>query len=75
MADFEKAISLIGGVKRINLHASYAIFNEGAKVDRDAIEPRHFKAWVDFAKRNGLGIDFNPTFFSHPKVKGGLTLS
>lgn len=75
MADFAKAISLIGGKKRINLHASYAIFAPGEKADRDALEPRHFKPWVDFAKKHGLGIDFNPTYFSHPMVKGGLTLS
>lgn len=75
MADFEKAISMIGGIKRINLHACYAIFEPGQKVDRDAIEPRHFEKWVAFAKKNNLGIDFNPTFFSHPMVKGGLTLS
>ncbi len=75
MADFEKAISMIGGIKRINLHASYAIFAPGERADRDALEPRHFKPWVDFAKKNHLGIDFNPTFFSHPMVKGGLTLS
>jgi len=75
MADFEKAISLLGGVKRINLHASYAVFENGETVGRDALEPRHFKAWVDFAKKNGLGIDFNPTYFSHPMVKDGLTLS
>ncbi|MDD3920619.1 MAG: L-rhamnose isomerase, partial [Eubacteriales bacterium] len=75
MADFEKAISLIGGIKRINLHACYAIFEQGEKVDRDALAPRHFAKWVAFAKKNRLGIDFNPTFFSHPMVKGGLTLS
>ncbi len=75
MADFEKAISMIGGIKRINLHASYAIFAPGERADRDALEPRHFKPWVDFAKKNHLGSDFNPTFFSHPMVKGGLTLS
>ena len=75
MADFEKAISMIGGMKRINLHASYAIFAPGERTDRDALEPRHFKPWVDFAKKNHLGIDFNPTFFSHPMAKGGLTLS
>ena len=75
MADFEKAISLIPGKKRINLHASYAVFENGEKVDRDALEPKHFKAWVDFAKKNDLGIDFNPTYFSHPMVKDGLTLS
>lgn len=75
MADFEMAISLIGGKKRINLHACYAIFEAGEKADRDALKPKHFEKWVAFAKRNHLGIDFNPTFFSHPMVKGGLTLS
>lgn len=75
MADFEKALSLLGGAKRLNLHASYAIFAPGEKVDRDALEPRHFQPWVEFAKKNHLGLDFNPTFFSHPMVKGGLTLS
>lgn len=74
MADFSKAISLIPGKKRINLHASYAIF-EGEKVDRDKLEPKHFAKWVEYAKKEGIGIDFNPTFFSHPMVKGGLTLS
>ncbi len=73
MADFDKAISLIPGKKRINLHASYAIF-DGEKVDRDQLEPRHFEAWVDYAKARNLGIDFNPTFFSHEKASG-LTLS
>ena len=75
MADFEKAISMIGGMKRINLHACYAVFAPGDKVDRDALEPRHFEKWVAFAKKNKIGIDFNPTFFSHPMVKDGLTLS
>ncbi len=74
MADFEKATSLIGGKHRINLHASYAIF-EGAPVERDELLPEHFAKWVAFAKEHGLGIDFNPTFFSHPKVKDNLTLS
>ncbi len=76
-ADFLKATSLIPGKKRINLHACYAVFNEdsGAWVDRDRQEYKHFKAWVDFAKANGFGIDFNPTLFSHPMVKDGLTLS
>jgi L-rhamnose isomerase len=75
MADFEKAISLIGGQKRINLHACYAIFDAGEKANRDQLLPKHFEKWVAFAKKNRLGIDFNPTFFSHPMVKGGLTLS
>ena len=74
MADIDKAFSLIPGKKKLNLHASYAIF-EGAKADRDALRPEHFKKWVDFAKERGMGIDFNPTFFSHPMVKDGLTLS
>ena len=75
MADFEKAISLIPGTNRINLHASYAIFDDTATTSRDALEPKHFKKWVEFAKKNNLGIDFNPTFFGHPKVKDNLTLS
>lgn len=74
MSDIKKALSLIPGKHRLNLHASYAIFEEGEFVDRDALEPKHFKKWVDFAKENGLGIDFNPTYFSHPKSENG-TLS
>ena len=74
MADFEKAIEFIPGKKRINLHASYAVTN-GEKVDRDQLEGRHFDAWIEFAKKNDLGIDFNPTFFSHPLAADGLTLS
>jgi len=75
MSDIDKAFSLIPGKKKLNLHASYAIFEDGKRVGRDAIEPCHFKKWVDFAKARGMGIDFNPTFFSHPMVKDGLTLS
>ena len=75
MADYEKAFSLIGGKKKLNLHACYAIFEDGEVVGRDAIEPKHFAKWVEFAKERGMGIDFNPTFFSHPMVKDGLTLS
>lgn len=74
-ADFLKAASLIPGSKRINLHASYAVFPNGEWVDRDALEYRHFAPWVQFARENGFGIDFNPTCFSHPKVRDGLTLS
>ena len=74
MADIDKAFSLIPGKKKLNLHASYAIF-DGEKADRDAIKPEHFKKWVDFAKERKIGLDFNPTFFSHPLVKDGLTLS
>ena len=75
MADYDKAFSLIGGKKKLNIHACYAIFEDGEAVGRDAIEPKHFKKWVEFAKERGMGIDFNPTFFSHPMVKDGLTLS
>lgn len=74
MADIDEVLKLSAGTKRINLHASYAIFDNGEKVDRDAIEPRHFEKWVTFAKERGLGIDFNPTIFSHP-LASGLTLS
>ena len=75
LADMDKAMSLVPGKKKLNVHACYAIFEKGEFADRDALEPKHFKKWVDFAKERGLGIDFNPTFFSHPKVKDGLTLS
>ncbi len=75
MADIDKAFSLIPGKKKLNLHACYAIFENGEFADRDALEPKHFKKWVDFAKERNMGIDFNPTFFSHPMVKDGLTLS
>ncbi len=74
MADIDKAFSLIPGKKKLNLHASYAIF-DGKKADRDALKPEHFTKWVEFAKERNIGIDFNPTFFSHPMVKDGLTLS
>jgi len=74
MADLDLAFSLIPGKKKLNLHASYAILN-GENVGRDAIEPRHFAKWVEFAKERNMGIDFNPTFFAHPMVKDNLTLS
>ena len=75
MADFEKAISLTPGAKKLNLHACYAIFEDGNIVGRDQLEPKHFAKWVEFAKKHGMGIDFNPTFFAHPMVKDNLTLS
>ena len=75
MADYDKAFSLIPGKKKLNLHASYAIFDEGESVGRDKIKPKHFRRWVEFAKERNMGIDFNPTFFAHPMVKDGLTLS
>lgn len=75
MADMDKAISLVPGKKKINIHACYAIFEEGEFADRNQLEPRHFAKWVEFARERGMGLDFNPTFFSHPMVKDGLTLS
>ena len=73
-ADFEKAISLIPGKKRMNLHAIY-LDAQGEKVDRDQIEPKHFASWVDWAKKTGVMLDFNPTCFSHPLSASGFTLS
>ena len=74
MADIEFAMSLIPGRHRVNLHACYGI-HEGKVVDRDKLGPAQFKPWVDWAKKNGYGLDFNPTFFSHANVVDGLTLS
>jgi len=73
-ADLDQALSLIPGKHRLNLHAFYGEFG-GKKVDRDAIEPKHFKNWIAWAKKNGMGLDFNPTCFSHPKSADGFTLS
>ncbi len=73
MADIDKAFSLMPGKKKINIHANYAIMDEF--VDRDKLEPKHFAKWVEFAKKRGMGLDFNPTYFSHPMVKNNLTLS
>ena len=75
IADMEKVMSLCPGAKKINVHACYAIFEEDGFVDRDKIEPRHFKKWVELAKKYNVGLDFNPTFFSHPMASSGLTLS
>ena len=74
MLDIDKTISLIPGKKKLNVHACYAIF-DGEKADRDALKPEHFKEWVKFAKERNMGLDFNPTFFSHHMVKDNLTLS
>lgn len=73
-ADLDKALSLIPGKHRLNLHASYGETN-GKRVDRDELRPEHFARWIDWARRNRLGMDFNPTFFSHPKAADGFTLS
>jgi len=75
MADMDKVMSLCPGKKKLNLHASYAIFEEGEYADRNALEPKHFAKWVEYAKERNMGIDFNPTFFSHPNIKDNLTLS
>jgi L-rhamnose isomerase len=72
-ADLEKAMSLIPGKHRLNLHAIYA--ETYGKVERNELRPEHFSTWVDWAKANGLGMDFNPTFFSHPKAASGFTLA
>ena len=74
MEDLDEVLKLIPGKPKMNLHASYAIFEDGEYVDRDKLEPKHFKKWVDFCKERKLGCDFNPTFFSHEKCDP-LTLS
>lgn len=72
-ADLDKAFSLIPGRHKVNLHSTYADTDE--KLDLDAIEPRHYASWVQWAKERGLGLDFNPTCFSHEKAESGYTLS
>jgi L-rhamnose isomerase len=72
--DMEKALSLIPGKHRVNLHAIYAETN-GVSVERDRLEVEHFKNWIEWAKKNGIGLDFNPTFFAHKKSSSGFTLS
>ena len=73
MGDMDMVLSLVPGKKKINLHASYGIFEDGW-VDRDRLEPKHFRLWAEWLKQRGLGADFNPTFFSHEKCDP-LTLS
>lgn len=73
-ADLTKVMSLLPGKHRLNLHAIYGEFNDGF-VDRDQIEIKHFQGWIDWAKEHGVGLDFNPTCFSHPLADGGYTLS
>lgn len=74
MQDIDKAFSMIPGKHKLNLHSNYAIFENGEFADRDKLEPKHFKKWVEFAKERNIGLDFNPTIFSHPKAVH-LTLS
>jgi len=73
-SDLDKALSLIPGKHRLNLHALYGDFG-GEKVDRNAITPRHFQGWITWCKERGLGLDFNPSYFSHPLSADGFTLS
>ena len=72
-ADIDMALSLIPGKHKLNLHSIYADTNE--KVDLNEIEPSHYAGWVSWAKERGLGLDFNPTCFSHPMADSGFTLS
>ena len=72
--DLDQAMRLVPGTLRANVHASYAETG-GVAVDRDALGPDHFARWIDWAKARGIGLDFNPTFFAHPKASGGFTLS
>ena len=71
--DLDKALSLIPGKMRLNLHAIYADTDE--KVDLTDLEPKHFAAWVEWAKGRGMGLDFNPTCFSHSMADTGFTIS
>ena len=73
-ADVDKTFSLVPGTKRLNLHAIY-LDNLGKKVERNKIEPKHFASWVDYAKERKIALDFNPTCFSHPMLKDGMSLS
>ncbi|MDD2328432.1 MAG: L-rhamnose isomerase [bacterium] len=73
-SDLEKVLTLVPGSHRVSLHASYGDFG-GKVVDRDQIEPKHFQSWIDWAKKLGVKLDFNSTFFSHPKSDSGYTLS
>jgi L-rhamnose isomerase len=74
-ADLDQAFALIPGRHRLNLHASYADFEAAPRVDRDRLTPAHFQSWIDWSQERRLGLDFNPTFFSHPLADGGATLT
>ena len=73
-ADFEKAASMIPGKKKLSLHAIY-LDNKGESVPRDQIKPEHYDAWIKWAKKNGFGLNLDPTCFSHPYSDDGFTLS
>ncbi len=72
--DLDQVLALLPGSHRLNLHAMYGDFG-GKSVDRDAIEPEHFQSWIDWCREKGLGMDFNPSCFSHPKADDGFTLA
>jgi L-rhamnose isomerase len=72
--DLDMALRVIPGKHRVNLHAIYAE-TQGRPVERDQLGPEHFTAWLDWARERGLGLDFNGTFFSHPRAAAGLTLA
>ena len=71
MQDIDMAFSLIPGKHKVNVHACYGVYEDGKIADRDAIKPEHFAKWVEFAKERGIGLDFNPTYFSHPLAENG----
>lgn len=73
-SDLDRALALIPGRHRLNLHASYGEF-DGQKIERDELRPEHFKNWITWARDRGLGMDFNPTYFAHPKADDGFTLA
>jgi L-rhamnose isomerase len=73
-ADLDKALSLIPGAHRVNIHAIYGETN-GKHIGRDRLRPEHFQGWIEWARSRGIGLDFNPTFFAHPKAEEGFTLS
>ena len=73
--DIEMAFSLVPEKHRLNLHASYVKFPRGKKAERNELEPAHFQSWISWARALGIGMDFNPTLFSHPKAEDGFTLS
>ncbi len=73
-ADLDRATSLVPGTHRLNLHASYAETG-GERVERTDLTPAHFQGWIDWARGHGMGLDFNPTYFAHPRADDGLTLS
>ncbi len=72
--DLDQALHLIPGIHRLNLHASY-LENQGKFIDRNEITVDHFQGWIDWVQSRNMGLDFNPTYFSHPRADDGFTLS